>query len=320
MFFLGGTISMAGHQDGVVARLGASELIEAVPQLRDLDVTLNGYDFRRMPGACLTFDDIVELVAMAEGTVADGIVIVQGTDTIEETAYLIDLLWSAETPVVMTGAMRNPTLAGHDGPANLLAAVQVAATDAFRGAGCVVVLNDDVHAARYVRKMHSSNPSTFASPNAGPIGHLVEGEPVVVATASRTATFARPSIPMQARVAVVAITLDDGAELLAGAANRLDGLVIAGFGVGHVPADLAPILGELADAMPVVLASRSGAGPILRRTYGFAGSESDLARRGLISAGLLDPYKARVLLRVLLAGGADRAAVAAAFAQASGIG
>lgn len=315
VFFLGGTISMAGHRGGVESRLGGAELIAAVPQLADLDVTLEVRDFRKIPSACLRFGDIVGLVGEAERSGADGVVVVQGTDTIEETSYLIDLLWPHDTPVVMTGAMRNPTLAGPDGPANLLAAVQVASGDAFRGAGCVVVLNDQVHAARYVRKTHSTSPATFTSPNAGPVGHLVEGVPVRVLAVPGRFTVPRPAA-VDARVPVVAISLDDGGELLSGLNaddSSVDGLVVAAMGVGHVPDTVAPVLGELAVRMPVVLASRTGAGPVLRRTYAFAGSETDLARRGLINAGLLDPYKARVLLRLLLSAGADRTAIAAAF-------
>jgi L-asparaginase len=321
VFFLGGTISMAGHGQGVVNRLGGDELVSAVPQLGELGVTLDVHDFRKLPSACLHFDDIVELVAaaaQADADGADGVVVVQGTDTIEETSYLIDLLWTSDTPIVMTGAMRNPTLAGPDGPANLLAAVQVAAGSEFRGDGCLVVLNDQVHAARYVRKTHSTSPATFAAPNAGPLGQFVEGVPVRVARLPGRFTVPRPSGPVVARVPVVTITLDDGGELLSGLANRVDGLVVAAFGVGHVPDTLAPVLGDLAARMPVVLASRTGAGPVLRHTYGFTGSETDLAERGLIGAGLLDPYKARVLLRLLLAGGASRDEIAAAFAAASG--
>jgi len=313
VFFLGGTISMAGHQGGVVSRLGGAELLAAVPQLADLGLDLDVRDLRRMPSAGLRFDDILDLVAEAERCPADGVVVVQGTDTVEETSYLIDQLWTADTPVVMTGAMRNPTLAGPDGPANLLAAVQVAASPAFRGAGCVVVLNDQVHAARYVRKTHSTSPATFASPNAGPLGHLVEGEPVRALALPGRSTLPRPD-RVRARVPVVTITLDDGGELLAGLDGRVDGLVVAAFGVGHVPETLAPVLGDLAARVPVVLASRTFAGPVLRRTYGYVGSETDLARRGLIGAGLLDPYKARVRLRLLLDSGASREQISAAFA------
>ena len=117
------------------------------------------------------------------------------------------------------------------------------------------------------------------------------------------------------RVALHTVTLDDDPALLDRLVVDLDGLVVAGFGVGHVPPAFAPVLGALAERIPVVLTSRTGAGSVLRHTYGAVGSETDLGRRGLIRGGLLDPYKAKVLLRMLLAGGADRAAVAAAFAR-----
>jgi L-asparaginase len=317
-FFLGGTISMSGHDKGVVARIGGAELIESVPQLAGLNVQLDVRDFRTMPSACLSFGDIVELVVAAAAAEADGTVVVQGTDTIEETAYLIDLLWTGETPIVVTGAMRNPSLAGPDGSANLLAAVTVAASEQFAGIGALIVLNDEVHAARYVRKTHSTNVATFASPSAGPLGLLVEGAAVPVATVARRTVHA-PTGPVTARVPVFAVGLDEDGALLAGVAENCDGLVVAGFGVGHVPDRIAGLLGELAEQLPVVLASRAGAGPVLSHTYGFAGSETDLLDRGLIGAGLLDPYKARVLLRVALACGYDRANIAAVFAEAGGL-
>jgi len=320
-FFLGGTISMTNAGDGgdaAVVRLGADELLAAVPQLAGLDVALDARQFRSLPSAALRFDDVVELVAAAAACGADGadgIVVVQGTDTIEETAYLIDLLWDSDVPVVVTGAMRNPSLAGADGPANLLAAVTVAAAGAFRGLGALVVLADEVHAARFVRKTHSSSVATFASPNAGPVGHVVEGVAHRLTLVER-----RPNYPVRtpvtARVPVLAVGLDDTGDLLAELGARVEGLVVSGVGGGHVPPPLAEQLGRLAQRVPVVLASRTGAGAVLTRTYGFTGSETDLLNRGLIGSGFLDAYKARVLLRVLLAAGVPRDAMADAFAAA----
>lgn len=320
-FFLGGTISMTSAGDGgdaAVVRLRGDELLGGVPQLAALDVAIEARQFRSLPSAALSFDDVVELVASARAACsdgADGVVVVQGTDTIEETAYLIDLLWDSDTPVVVTGAMRNPALAGADGPANMLAAVTVAASETFRGLGALVVFADEVHAARFVRKTHSTSVATFVSPNAGPVGHVVEGTAHRLTLVERRASY-RVRTPVTARVPVLAVGLDDTGDLIAELAARVEGLVVSGVGGGHVPPPLAEQLGRLAQRVPVVLASRTGSGAVLTRTYGFTGSETDLLNRGLIGSGFLDAYKARVLLRVLLAAGVERAAMADAFAAA----
>jgi L-asparaginase len=114
------------------------------------------------------------------------------------------------------------------------------------------------------------------------------------------------------------VTLGDDGLLVDALVGRSDGAVVAGFGVGHVPNWLVARLEVLASSVPIVLASRTGAGPVLAGTYGFAGSERDLLSRGLISAGFLDPFKARILLHALVAAGADNKAVKSAFAAANG--
>lgn len=320
LFTLGGTIAMAGHGPaggaGVVARLGAAELIAAVPALST--VPLDVHDMPAVPSADLTFTRVLEVVRAASEAIdagAIGIVVTQGTDTLEECAYLVDLVWARAEPFVLTGAMRNPTLAGPDGPANLLAAVRVAAAPAARDLGALVVMGDEVHAARWVRKTHSTSTAAFASPDAGPVGHVIEGGVRVLAAPPRHPALPPPTGLDSVRVALYTCALDDDGALLDRIAGTHQGLVVAGYGVGHVPGRLAPVLGDLAARVPVVLASRTGAGSVLSRTYGAVGSETDLLRRGLVGAGLLHPYQARVLLRLLLAAGADRDRIAAEFAE-----
>ena len=325
LYTLGGTIAMAGHADApggagsVVARLGGEQLTAAVPGLQETGVPLRIADVDRIPSADLTFAQLVDLVATAGEAVrggAVGAVVTQGTDTLEEAAYLADLLWAHPEPLVFTGAMRNPTLAGADGPANLLAAVRTASAGQARGLGVLVAFNDELHAARYVRKAHASSTATFTSPDAGPVGRFEEERLRLLALAPRREPLPLPSAEgiERVRVALHTTVLDEQGDELDGIAERYQGLVVAGFGVGHVSSRLVPALTELAARMPVILCSRAGAGPVLRHTYGAVGSETDLQRRGLINGGLLHPYKARVLLRLLLAGGAGREQVAAAFA------
>ncbi|MEU4427506.1 asparaginase [Actinoplanes sp. NPDC024001] len=314
---LGGTIAMTRTSSGVAPGLTARDLADAIPGLPDLHAV---HTFRSLPGASLTVEDILDLSQALTGHFQDGAtgaVVTQGTDTIEETAYVLSLLHPGDQPIVVTGAMRNPTVAGADGPANLLAAVTVAAASPARGLGALVVLADEIHAASRVRKTHSMSPATFASPNGGPLGYLVEGQVRLV-----NRPVSRPTVPFPARdrplprVGVHTATLGDDGALLPLLADRLDGLVIAGFGVGHVPEPWVPHLEAAATRIPVVLASRTGAGFTATGTYGFAGSESDLLRRGLIPAGGLDPYKARLLLQLLLAT-TERDGVRAAFEAAA---
>ncbi|GDY30493.1 asparaginase [Gandjariella thermophila] len=200
VFGLGGTIAMtASDAGGVVPALSADELVAAVPGLAETGIAVEVEDFRRVPGASLSFDDIAALSSAVRGRLAggvDGVVVTQGTDTIEETAYLLDLGHGAVQPVVVTGAMRNPTLAGADGPANLLAAVQVAASRQARGLGVLVVFGDEIHAASRVSKAHTTNPATFRSANGGPLGYVVEGEPRIVNRPASRTTVAVPKVDL----------------------------------------------------------------------------------------------------------------------------
>lgn len=312
MFGLGGTIAMTGDGGGVVPALSVEQLVAAVPGLAETGIEVEVEDFRRVPGASLSFDDLDALSAAIEQRLAagaDGVVVTQGTDTVEETAYLLDLCHTRPEPIVVTGAMRNPTLAGADGPANLLAAVRTAASPQARDLGTVVVFADEIHAADRVRKTHSTSGGTFQSPNGGALGYVVEGRARILNRPVRSRPTHVDGPSRRPTVALVTVTLGDDGTVLDAVADRVDGLVVAAFGVGHVPEWTVDRLAGLAARVPVVLASRTGAGPVLAETYAFPGSESDLLGRGLISAGFLDPLKARILLRHLLARGESLEAI-----------
>lgn len=315
---LGGTIAMTGDgPGGVTPTLTGELLVAAVPALAKV-AEVSASTFRQMPGAHLGFADLEALAealaADANGGKSDGFVITQGTDTIEETAFALDRLLDLKQPVIVTGAMRNPTLAGADGPANILAAVAVAASRAARGQGVLVVLNDEIHAARFVRKVHSTSPAAFASPSAGPLGWVSEGHPHLVAGVRKVAPLAMRS-PTDAPVALIRLALGDDGRLIDAAREAgYRGLVVEGMGGGHATPAMADALERAAAAMPVVLVSRTGAGAALTRTYGFTGGEIDLQKRGILTAGWLDGLKARILLTLALRHGLKGDDLEAAFA------
>jgi L-asparaginase len=312
---LGGTIASVPDSNGndAVPKMTAEGLFDTVPQARQL-ANLTPHSFRQYPSGDLSLDDILELAAliadMAKTQDIDGVVITQGTDTLEETSFLLDLLLTTDLPVVLTGAMRNPGLPGADGPANLLCAVRVATNHQSRGLGPLVVISDEIHLPRFVRKMHSGSTSAFNSPNAGPIGWITEGrvriplrpatrtQPVQreLITSSRMPRVALLKLGLAADDSLIQLVLQDG----------FDGIVIETFGGGHVPRQLMPSLTKAADKFPVVFASRTGAGELYESTYGFPGSERDLLSQGLLSSGILDGLKSRLLLTLLLATGASR--------------
>ena len=305
---LGGTITMTpAAAGGIAPTLDAGDLVAAVPELAAV-ADIEARAPLRLASASLTLAHMIDVareiaVAFAQG--CDGAVVIQGTDTIEETAFALDLLAAGDRPVVVTGAMRGAAAPGADGPANLLAAVAVAAAPQARGLGALVVLNDEVHAARHVRKAHAALPSAFVSPLTGPLGIVAEGALRLFARVARAPVLAMAE-GAPPPVALLKIALgDDGRLLGALAPLGYRGAVIEGVGAGHVAAPVAPLLGALAAAMPVVLCARTQASPGFTRTYGYPGGEIDLIARGALPGGHLDGPKARMLLSLALWSGAD---------------
>ncbi|MYU24800.1 asparaginase [Streptomyces sp. SID8352] len=308
---LGGTIASVAAADGVgaVPRLGPAELLASVPAAAGLaDISVKS--FRQYASGDLSLDDIIELAELIRERAdeLDGFVVTQGTDTLEETSYLLELLLGPiGRPVVLTGAMRNPSLPGADGPANLLAAIRVAVSPSAAGLGPVVVFADEVHLPRFVRKAHSSHVAAFRSPHAGPIGWVTEDRVRIPLAPSgypaplRPARFTRP-LPT---VGITKIGLGS-APLRPHHVEGLDGLIVEVFGGGHVPSTIVESLASVNESIPVVMVTRTGGGELYESTYAFPGSERDLLDRGLTSGRAFDAAKARLLLICLLASGAQR--------------
>jgi L-asparaginase len=308
----GGTIAMS---DAAAPRLDASALAAALPQLGAI-AEIETRDLLAKPSASLTLEDLALIAARAldAAAEADGVVVTHGTDTLEETAFALALLAQTDTPIVLTAAMRRADQPGADGPANLLAAARVAASKAARGKGVLVVMDDEIHAAPLIRKTHSFRAHAFSSAPFGPIGYVAEDR-------VRFALQSAGSLPRLAYgggapiVPILEVGPGFEREILAAvAAAAIDGLVLSLPGAGHVGAEAAPDLGRLAARIPVVFASRTGAGETLRASYGYPGGEIDLIARGLIPAQSLDARKARIALQLLLSEHADIALVRKTFA------
>ncbi|MGH7753649.1 MAG: asparaginase, partial [Gemmatimonadales bacterium] len=242
----GGTISTR-DPDGRGARplLHPADLLRDVPGL-DQVAAVEPQEFDFIPGSSMTPEKMAALSRRVSETLArtdvDGIVITHGTDTLEETAYLLHLTVGGDKPVVVTGAMRNASQVGFDGYRNLYDAVRTAVAEGARGLGPLVVLNEEIHSARWVTKTNGQKEDTFRSPATGPVG---------VAYGDRIAFFMRPTprrvLEPRLEPEVDLIRLWAGCDdrfIRASLAAGARGMVLEAFGGGRVPLGLLPVIDE----------------------------------------------------------------------------
>jgi len=314
----GGTIaSLADPETGAVRpAVGAGELVAGVPGLERFEARVEEID--RVNGWNVTPARMLQAAARAQAALGDdavsGVVVTHGTDTVEETAFLCDLLVRSDKPVAFAAAMRSGGEIGADGPRNLLNAAHVAADPAARGLGTVLVLNDELHAARWARKQDSFRVSAFASPGHGPIGFVT---PAGVRVLRRPGPIGDVAVPERLDRPVPVVQTYTGMEehLVETVldATGAAGLVLEGTGLGNVPGTAERgIRAALERGLPVIVATRvptGGTGAI----YGGPGGGVTLRDLGVVAAGGLPAAKARLLLMVLLAGGTPSAAVPSRF-------
>jgi L-asparaginase len=316
--FTGGTISMESDATagGNVPRLDGAAILRRTPGLADIaDVV--PIDRGLIPASHFTFPQLFDLATAVDDASAgdvDGVVVVQGTDTIEETSFFLDLVLHTDKPVVVTGAMRAASQPGYDGPANVRDAVRCAASPALHGQGVVVVLAGSIDGADDVTKTHTSSYDTFRSLNFGPLGH-VDGRGVTIArhrAGRRRVTATRAATRVHLIEAHVAM---DGALVDAAMVAGCDGLVVEATGAGNTSALL---LESCAAAMragiPVALTTRCPAGRA-SADYAFPGGGATWVKAGAMLAGHLGGPKARVALALGLGAGLDRGALAALLAD-----
>ena len=303
---------MRGEAGGpATPELGAEELIAAVPALGSHpDLRARTVDTR--PGAQLDGPGALAVARAAaqEAESGRGIVVTHGTDTLEETAFLCDLLYGGERPIVFTGAIRPASNDGADGPANLLDAVAAAGSEDAAGLGVLVAFGGELHAARAARKTDSTGPSAFSSPGAGPLGYAGEGRVHIERRVPRRAPLAVERLDATVHVVTAGLGAD-GALLDA----RADGFVVVALGAGHLPVPMLRAVERAAARVPVVATVRPERGAIMHATYGFEGAEGDLRASGALCAAALSPAAARIKLMAGLGAALDRTGLASAFAD-----
>jgi L-asparaginase len=313
----GGTIAMSGD-DGAKLALDANDLLGSVPALAG-QPGLDGETVANLPSAHLTLADQLRICRAARDAARRGIgvVVTHGTDTLEETAMLCDVIHDAQAPIVFTGAIRAASAPGADGPANLVDALSVARSAEAAGLGVLVVFGGEIHHARCARKTDTTSLTAFSSPQTGPLGRVTEGHPSFWSRIPRNQPLDPPSLDH--RVLVVPTTAgDDGTLARAALASEPDGIVIGTLGAGHLHPDLLQLWAEASERIPVVAYCRPERGVVLNSTYGYAGSERELRESRIIPAAFLSPQAARMKLLACLASGLSIEETRWAFRQDDG--
>jgi L-asparaginase len=275
----------------------------------EVDAELSTLDLFDLPSTFMTFEHMARLSAAVRQAVAegvDGVVLTHGTDTLEESAYFVDLTTNGETPIVVTGAMIPPTQPSSDAYANLRDAIGVAASNGAAALGVVVVMAGQIHPARDVTKAHSMRLTAFTSGEFGPVGIVEHGRVAFFRSVARTRPMPVESIG--ARVELVRCCAGMATlGLQALIAAKVDGIVLETLGSGQVPPWIMDAVREAAGAGIVLAATtRCPAGRLVRQPHGLAdrtsGGEQDLLDAGVLFSDL-QGIKARIRLAVGLSAG-----------------
>ncbi|MBN6188570.1 asparaginase [Aneurinibacillus sp. BA2021] len=314
----GGTIAMSVDENTDAVKPGDFHPLHNIEPMLKQYGRVDMKDIFNVPSPHMTPPMMLELSKRIASLLAQpevtGVVVTHGTDTLEETAYFLDLTSPSDKPIIVTGAMRSSNELGADGPINLVQSVRVAADPQSRERGTLVVFNDEIHAARYVTKTHTSNVATFQSPQHGPIGIV----------AKKSVQFNQPPFrsrgyePQSAACNVPLIKMVTGFDPLwleCLLSRPLDGLVLEAFGAGNVPPAVLPLLREIiARGIPVVMVSRCYNGYV-QDLYGYEGGGVQLKEMGVIFCNGLNGQKARIHLIIALQSGVAVSELSSHFAS-----
>ncbi|MDU2589338.1 MAG: asparaginase [Streptococcus sp.] len=298
----GGTISMQADDSGAVVTSQDNPMNHVSNPLEGVEV--HALDFFNLPSPHIKPKHMLALYQKIkeEAEHYDGFVITHGTDTLEETAYFLDTMEVPHKPIVLTGAMRSSNELGSDGVYNYLSALRVASDDKAADKGVLVVMNDEIHAAKYVTKTHTTNVSTFQTPTHGPLGIIMKHEILYFKTAEPRVRFDLDKI--QGLVPIIPVYAGMTEELLdLLPVDQLDGLIIQAFGAGNVPKETAQKLNALIqEGLPIALVSRCFNG-IAEPVYAYEGGGVCLQNAGVCFVKELNAQKARLKLLIAINAG-----------------
>ncbi|HHQ1955722.1 TPA: asparaginase [Staphylococcus aureus] len=311
----GGTISMSQDQSNKVVTNDINPISmhqDVINQYAQID-ELNPFN---VPSPHMTIQHVKQLKDIILEAVTnkyyDGFVITHGTDTLEETAFLLDLILGIEQPVVITGAMRSSNEIGSDGLYNYISAIRVASDEKARHKGVMVVFNDEIHTARNVTKTHTSNTNTFQSPNHGPLGVLTKDRVQFHHMPYRQQAL--ENVNDKLNVPLVKAYMGMPGDIFSFYSREgIDGMVIEALGQGNIPPSALEGIQQLVSLnIPIVLVSRSFNG-IVSPTYAYDGGGYQLAQQGFIFFNGLNGPKARLKLLVALSNNLDKAEIKSYF-------
>ncbi|HEH9359059.1 TPA: asparaginase [Staphylococcus aureus] len=312
---IGGTISMSQDQSNKVVTNDINPISlhqDVINQYAQID-ELNPFN---VPSPHMTIQHVKQLKDIILEAVTnkyyDGFVITHGTDTLEETAFLLDLILGIEQPVVITGAMRSSNEIGSDGLYNYISAIRVASDEKARHKGVMVVFNDEIHTARNVTKTHTSNTNTFQSPNHGPLGVLTKDRVQFHHMPYRQQAL--ENVNEKLNVPLVKAYMGMPGDIFSFYSREgIDGMVIEALGQGNMPPSALEGIQQLVSLnIPIVLVSRSFNG-IVSPTYAYDGGGYQLAQQGFIFSNGLNGPKARLKLLVALSNNLDKAEIKSYF-------
>ena len=298
----GGTISMQADQDGAVESSPINPMTQVTSPLENIEVV--SVDFLNLPSPHIQIDHMMMIYKKIreEASHFDGFVITHGTDTLEETAYFLDTMSIPQKPIVMTGAMRSSNELGSDGIYNYKTALRVAADEKSADKGVLVVMNDEIHAAKYVTKTHTTNVSTFQTPTHGPLGLVTKREILFFKAADKRVRFDLQAI--NGVVPIIKSYADMDTVLLDALVEApISGLVIEALGAGNLPpASISAIKKLINKQLPIVLVSRCFNG-IAEPVYAYDGGGIQLEELGVLFVKELNSQKARIKLLIAVNAG-----------------